>query len=919
MAAPKDGPIHAYENRLDQNPESMVFSRLADSYRKRGDIQMAIDVCSQGLARHPDSITGLVILGRCYLEQEKHEEAAREFIKVIERDRRNQVALKMLADIYFRQGMREKAGDLYAYLYTMDPENPSLANAVGAVNGTGTTNIYHILGLMQPQPTEAPPQDAGDQTPQSDIFIVQEKPVESESAGGDAVEEMAQTIQMDPEELKPELPPQDGSAFARTMEMDAGELKRAAQQQYSGAEEGVGNFPEDDKVSVTGDDISARMSMMFEENNAADIGAKTPEATVEGTEEFDMEKPEEPLLSSTEAPADGMGLSETAENISGSDISSRIEQLFGESPGQQAAEQESVDGFSRMLDAATPAIEEPAVKEPILEGDDGDEKPAQTTLEAQTDVSGGDVVSRMSEIFEQPASSDEAVSYAAEEPLVSDVEAMELSPAAEVPESPETPTMGISQTVDTLHEDNISGNDIAQRLGTIFEEEDAVMPASPAVPEDSFQKLSPEPILEQAADVSEILINHEKETGIASDSEENALSDVAQELESSIEDTMAIEETEEPSTIVTAAEATVIEDTPGDESALNLNRMDSGSQTGYNPDIDADKGVSVEEPPNRAGLDNSGLLEETLPKVDEETLLDDALPAEESPAMSGDDVRTRLDEIFPESLIQEDTLSMVDEIPDGDQDNEKPNEGFYTISGEDALAPPSNKTVVEKLDDVEIEIPPLFEVPPGGSTTDDQKTEQPSLFETTPQGLTTDDQKTEQPSLFETTPQGLTTDDQKTEQPNNIGAVEVEDEVPDEDESTMPGPLTDISEDDRLNSIPDHVLTPTLADIYFQQGQPHLAVRIYSRLLQKDPDNEKIAERLERIKAYIAEHPQTELRSTPDEPPEPSRKKTSEKQASSNFVRKKSSILPKPLSGVRIKKKHKGTLARKKRRHETEQ
>jgi hypothetical protein len=60
MAGHKDISAQVYENKLKGNPRSLVFSRLADSFRKRGDIQQAVDVCSLGLKNHPRSTTGQI-------------------------------------------------------------------------------------------------------------------------------------------------------------------------------------------------------------------------------------------------------------------------------------------------------------------------------------------------------------------------------------------------------------------------------------------------------------------------------------------------------------------------------------------------------------------------------------------------------------------------------------------------------------------------------------------------------------------------------------------------------------------------------------------------------------------------------------------------------------------------------------------
>ena len=104
-------------------------------------------------------------------------------------------------------------------------------------------------------------------------------------------------------------------------------------------------------------------------------------------------------------------------------------------------------------------------------------------------------------------------------------------------------------------------------------------------------------------------------------------------------------------------------------------------------------------------------------------------------------------------------------------------------------------------------------------------------------------------------------------------------------------------DDDRLYSIPDHVLTPTLADIYFQQGQPNLAVQIYSRLLERDPDNDKIARRLDEIKKCISD-------GRVPAPPADAASAEAVQKSGPTPSRRPHKAKPglKPLQGVRIKK-----------------
>ncbi|MFW6221861.1 MAG: tetratricopeptide repeat protein, partial [Fibrobacterota bacterium] len=126
-------------------------------------------------------------------------------------------------------------------------------------------------------------------------------------------------------------------------------------------------------------------------------------------------------------------------------------------------------------------------------------------------------------------------------------------------------------------------------------------------------------------------------------------------------------------------------------------------------------------------------------------------------------------------------------------------------------------------------------------------------------------------------------------------------------------------------AIPDHVLTPTLADIYFQQGQPHLAVHIYERLLEKDPDNERIEERIGQIRKAIKEEELREKAESAVKSAQTSAKtqkrqtrSSSQKKSRSRSSRTKQSGAnksdeEKPLKGVKIKKKVKEKIQKKRK------
>jgi tetratricopeptide (TPR) repeat protein len=143
--------VDSLMDRYNQNPQSLVFSRLADEFRKEGNFSKAIELCTNGLQAHPEYVTGRIVLGQCYVEQGNPQAAIQELLTIFTYDRKNQAAMKMLADLYARQEKLDKAGDLYTLLYRMDPGNKSLRVLSKQFQSTGFNDIYEILGLPSPQ------------------------------------------------------------------------------------------------------------------------------------------------------------------------------------------------------------------------------------------------------------------------------------------------------------------------------------------------------------------------------------------------------------------------------------------------------------------------------------------------------------------------------------------------------------------------------------------------------------------------------------------------------------------------------------------------------------------------------------------------------------------------------------------------
>jgi tetratricopeptide (TPR) repeat protein len=106
----------------DRDPDGRVFAPLADAYRKAGEVKEALDLLSDGRARHPDYATGHVVAARVFLDQGMQSEAELAARQALALDAENVVALSTLATVLETMGETEEVGRLRSALLELDPE-----------------------------------------------------------------------------------------------------------------------------------------------------------------------------------------------------------------------------------------------------------------------------------------------------------------------------------------------------------------------------------------------------------------------------------------------------------------------------------------------------------------------------------------------------------------------------------------------------------------------------------------------------------------------------------------------------------------------------------------------------------------------------------------------------------------------------
>ena len=96
--------IEALRRRVEKDPKSIAFAQLAEEYRRTGNYKLAIDVCREGLTRHPGYLSAQVTLGRALIELGQIDEARAELEAVLSAAPDNLAAIRALADIHQRHG-----------------------------------------------------------------------------------------------------------------------------------------------------------------------------------------------------------------------------------------------------------------------------------------------------------------------------------------------------------------------------------------------------------------------------------------------------------------------------------------------------------------------------------------------------------------------------------------------------------------------------------------------------------------------------------------------------------------------------------------------------------------------------------------------------------------------------------------------
>ncbi len=131
--------IQALAREFARDPDSLVFLRLGEGLRRKGDLESATAVALSGLERYPDLPAARDLYARLLLDASRPDEARHVWETVLQRDARHQGAHKGLGFLYYSRGDLDAALEHLETALAVDPTDQSVLQAFQLVRTTART------------------------------------------------------------------------------------------------------------------------------------------------------------------------------------------------------------------------------------------------------------------------------------------------------------------------------------------------------------------------------------------------------------------------------------------------------------------------------------------------------------------------------------------------------------------------------------------------------------------------------------------------------------------------------------------------------------------------------------------------------------------------------------------------------------
>ncbi len=125
-ASELDERIDKCQKILETDPNSQIFAALANSHRKKGNLEKAFLVCQNGLRIHPSYGSAHVVMAKINLDRGLYDWAEIEANKASDIDGHTRSIELLLAEIYIYKGQFNSAIKLLMQLHEREPDHPQI-------------------------------------------------------------------------------------------------------------------------------------------------------------------------------------------------------------------------------------------------------------------------------------------------------------------------------------------------------------------------------------------------------------------------------------------------------------------------------------------------------------------------------------------------------------------------------------------------------------------------------------------------------------------------------------------------------------------------------------------------------------------------------------------------------------------------
>jgi tetratricopeptide (TPR) repeat protein len=157
--------IRALSAQLAQDPQSLVFLRLGEALRRKGQLDAAMRVAVNGLERHPHLADAHDLYARILTDKHDYERAFDEWDMAVRIAPHHTGALKGLAYLYFKVGDLEQAEAHLEQARIVAPDDPSIDPAIAMMRKGTAPPAPEPSDASTAAPSPPPPAAAHAPTP----------------------------------------------------------------------------------------------------------------------------------------------------------------------------------------------------------------------------------------------------------------------------------------------------------------------------------------------------------------------------------------------------------------------------------------------------------------------------------------------------------------------------------------------------------------------------------------------------------------------------------------------------------------------------------------------------------------------------------------------------------------------------------